>query len=345
MEGKDFKALRESMGITKKWIAKRMNVSVETINRWESGHANVFATAVDMLQSLDDYFEKLANQLVETTRQLGPDVRINNLLCYNSDNEFWRYHPDAKPLPSTAHNSVMKRTQAKLGADGYVVNLVKMDRDRYFSWLNGRKDTAVLRQNWADLQIADNSLSEVDIRQEERDDDFSEKAGFAMTAEKFRAFRNSVGLSAEELSALLAVEPDQVKLWESGDNTLIPEKAVKTLFDIEHVQAEMLDEIRAFAIKMTDAKVQMDMVRLPRFLSKEDLWEFYAEFYPLPVSVYEVGLKQVEQALLELNILPAIYVFDSDTYKKWLGTQKDSMEMRIKWGNLQVANAPDGPVN
>ena len=345
MESKEFKALRESMGIPKKWIAGNMNVSVATVKRWEGGHAAVFAAAAEMLQTLDAYFEQLADELADAIRQLDPDDRIRNLLCYDNDNDFWKYHPDAKSIPHTAHNGVMKRVQTKLAADSYGVNLVLMDHSRYVSWLDGRKDDMLLRQEWADLQETDRSpvpAQEIDL--EENDDAFADETRFALNAGQFRELRTSVGLTVGQLAELMNVETDQVHLWESGDNEPF-KKAVEMLFDIEQLQAEMLNELKNFAIQMKASNVHHNMVRLPRFTAKEDLWDFYAEFYPLPVSVYEVAIEQVEKALLEHNIMPAVYNFDNNAYRKWLGARKDTMEMRITWGNLQVTDMQRGQVN
>ena len=150
MTGKEFKTFREKIGITKKTVATELGVPLPTVDRWESGRTEVPEKAVDLLRDLDSHFERMANDLAADIQLIDESERVSNLLCFGSNSEFWRYMPATRPMPFTAHNYVMLRTQTKLAEDGYVAGLVFMDRDAYSAWLDGRQDSDALRQEWTD---------------------------------------------------------------------------------------------------------------------------------------------------------------------------------------------------
>lgn len=59
------KALRESMGLTLKWLANRWGVTVQSVKRWEGSRTPPPQIAKDML-SLKRKFDEEVNRLVET---------------------------------------------------------------------------------------------------------------------------------------------------------------------------------------------------------------------------------------------------------------------------------------
>jgi len=153
MTAAELKTLRESLGLTTQWVADQASVQLRTAQYWEKGgRMAVPEDVAAMLTQIDDQFETVATQaLVQVEASIAGNGEPEEvvLIRYRNDQDLWRFHPEMKPLPATAHAAQLSRVRRALWGKSIHSMIEYMEPEAYFQWLGKRKDTEAMRSLWA----------------------------------------------------------------------------------------------------------------------------------------------------------------------------------------------------
>lgn len=102
MTSAEFKALRESMGLTTKWLAIRWGAAESSVKRWERNRL----LPEDLAQDVRD-LKRRFDALVERDSQYGPDtvLLVPRLDSESSDGMPAAWHRAAAQRASEAHGA------------------------------------------------------------------------------------------------------------------------------------------------------------------------------------------------------------------------------------------------
>lgn len=155
MKGPEFKAVRESCGLSRAQAATLFNVDERIICGWESLPVDVPGEVAATLASIDSGFTHAVRKAVSGMKlqmsEFGKPEDIA-LVRYRTEEDLWTFRPDMHGLPTSAYAARLARIRAGL-ADLYVsTRVVPMDPPAYRAWLGSRVDTEAERSTWAVAQ-------------------------------------------------------------------------------------------------------------------------------------------------------------------------------------------------
>ena len=143
MNGALFRSLRECLGLSRAWVALKAGVQERTVEYWESGKKEPPLDIVENLIELDFAFE-------ENSQRIADDKESGSVLVrFKTDEDLGRFLPEYKSLTAVSHASFVFRTYCKMRLLKKKVGIEYVDCDAYFAWLNGRKSTSSLLDEWA----------------------------------------------------------------------------------------------------------------------------------------------------------------------------------------------------
>ena len=158
MNNIEFKELRRSLGLTKAWVAAQLGIKYNTVKGWELGGPKraLKQDAIDLLLEINSKIDIMVNhyylQVIKLRIKLDYQIEIC-ITTYRNDFELWLFQPDFKPLPTTTHKVFIDRLRAKFNGSLIKIIEVKMDKNEYLMWLNGRSDSSELRSAWGTFYI------------------------------------------------------------------------------------------------------------------------------------------------------------------------------------------------
>ena len=144
--GSEFRIMRQNCGLTQEDVAEYIGCGLRSVKRWEAGKSRIPQRIFDRL--FDLRVIELHNSSVMTTA-FGK-LPLSALILYDESDADVCDYDDAIPFNAWRH--IIVTAYNSLRASGYSVRLVKFDRDDYFAFLGLRKDTPILRYEWAALQ-------------------------------------------------------------------------------------------------------------------------------------------------------------------------------------------------
>ena len=149
----EMKTIRESLGLTPKWIAEHAGVKERAARQWEAGRSpipkNVEEMLVDIDRLLDRSVAKVLTRIEEVEKEQGRTPNEVMLIRYRTDDDLWRFYPDLKPLPVATYAVVLSRLRRRLWSKGIPSVIEYMEPEEYLAWLKGRTDTEADRSEWA----------------------------------------------------------------------------------------------------------------------------------------------------------------------------------------------------
>ena len=345
ISAKEFNSLIAKYDVTFECVAYVEDVPLDTVRKWASGEIPVMMDVEAGMRFMNDLLEHMAEAYLShicppserTGRKL--EGKMAHLAFYptDADRNFFEHQSRASALPSASYLTAMKRVEKKIAAAGGLTNRVLLTVEEYLRWLDGRKDTEALQLEWVKLKVHQESMSGM---ADEDEDEFEHD----MTPGQFRELRISVGLSVDKLAEFFEIEPDTVDEWESGESA-IPGYVVHDLLVYDGKIEDLVAEFRTVMYRQEDQGDSRHVFSMPGFRSDEDLWEYFPDYRPYPVEMYQALLKRVEKVLQNNNCLLAVYQFDFSAYRKWLGKRKDTIATRHQWDNLQIVLPDSNSVN
>lgn len=151
----ELKTMREAVGLSVPDLAALADVQERTVRYWESGRNSVPDDVAAMVLGVDNQLSTLAAQTLTLVREVidqhGRPEDIT-LLRYRENADLWHFRPDFKPLPTTTHGALLARCRAALDDLHVKTRIVYMEPQVYGQWLEGRKDSEMLRSEWAASQ-------------------------------------------------------------------------------------------------------------------------------------------------------------------------------------------------
>jgi transcriptional regulator with XRE-family HTH domain len=147
MTSAELKTLRESLGLPVSFLATQANVQRRTVEYWESGRNKVPEDVSILIINIENNFAQIVENIIGLVKEKMPsDVA---LIRYKTDEDLWKFRPDFKQLPATAHAALISRCRRELWKIGIKSIIEYMIPDEYLKWLNGRSDSEDLRAEWA----------------------------------------------------------------------------------------------------------------------------------------------------------------------------------------------------
>lgn len=152
----ELKTMREAVGLSVPDLAALVNVQERTVRYWESGRNAVPEDVSSMVLGVDRQLDALVDQVMGVVREhiaaQGGEPEDIVLLRYRENADLWHFLPDFKPLPTTTHGALLARCRAALADLHVKTRIVYMEPQAYGQWLDGRKDSEILRSEWAAVQ-------------------------------------------------------------------------------------------------------------------------------------------------------------------------------------------------
>lgn len=159
MNGAELKTLREACGLSVPDMARLAvsprtgeSVGERTVRYWEAGSVPIPDDVAATIGKMDADFSTIANQALDAWReavQTSGHPEAVYLVRYRENEDLWRFWPTMKGMPATCHGALINRARLLLVAAGAQVRIVWMEPGEYSQWLNGRKDSELLRSMWA----------------------------------------------------------------------------------------------------------------------------------------------------------------------------------------------------
>lgn len=144
--GSELRVLRQNCGLTQEDVAEYIGCGLRSVKRWEAGKSRIPQRVFDRLFDLWSIEQHDSDIMTIFFR----DLHTSALIFYDEfDADLCAYD---KTIPFNAWRHIIVMEYNSLRAAGYSVRLVKFDRDDYFAFLGLRKDTPILRSEWAALQ-------------------------------------------------------------------------------------------------------------------------------------------------------------------------------------------------
>lgn len=122
----ELKTLRESLGIPVAWLADKAKVQRRTVEYWEAGRSAVPNDVADLLNELDQQFDRAALQaLKDANAKTGQNEKNKTieLLRYREDVVLWSDFDDMQGLPVSAHAMLLFRSKKLMEAHGFSVEI------------------------------------------------------------------------------------------------------------------------------------------------------------------------------------------------------------------------------
>ena len=167
----EFKTIRESLGLTEKWIADHSDVNLKTVEYWESGRMAIPKEAEKMFANIDRLLDKsvakVLTQIEEVEKVRGEPPDEVMLLRYRTDADLWQFYPEMKPLPASTYATLLSRVRRRLWSKGIPSVIEYMEPEDYQAWLGDQPDTEAHRAAWA----TEKQNNEFDDWEEEADDE------------------------------------------------------------------------------------------------------------------------------------------------------------------------------
>lgn len=156
----EFASLSDFTGLDTPYLAGRLGVSENEVNRWRSPNANPPRAVLDLLESVLHW----QHQKLELLRKAAQSGQRINLLRFYDELDFVAMYGDAFPYP--AHERLIALAYSDLRARSLPVVLHYFDSRSYHDWRGSLPDTPQLRALWvvrlrdpaADLAEADQLL-------------------------------------------------------------------------------------------------------------------------------------------------------------------------------------------
>lgn len=145
--GTELRVLRQNCGLTQEDVAEYIGCGLRSVKRWEAGKSRIPQRIFDTLTVLR--IRILAESALMSSFASERTEPIALILYDEEDADVCDYD---KAIPFNSWRHIIVTAYNSLRASGYSVRLVKFDRDDYFAFLDGRKDTPILRSKWAALQ-------------------------------------------------------------------------------------------------------------------------------------------------------------------------------------------------
>ena len=145
--GTELRVLRQNCGLTQEDVAEYIGCSLRSVKRWENGKSRIQQRIFDTLTQLRI---RILSESAICANASSRTKLIALILYDESDADVCDYD---ESIPFNAWRHIIVTAYNSLRASGYSVRLVKFDRDDYFAFLDGRKDTPILRAKWAEIQI------------------------------------------------------------------------------------------------------------------------------------------------------------------------------------------------
>jgi hypothetical protein len=166
MEASDFKALRESLGLSPFWLAHNVRMEEADLHAWENGELLIPDDAVELLTSISGILaeiEKCVINLYTQSKIAKKKLRTVALLQYICCEDLWKYQPELAPLPITTHNILLDRIKQKLATYNIRMITVYMIPEQYEVWRNENNwaDDAASRAAWAGIQVMESEDEDI----------------------------------------------------------------------------------------------------------------------------------------------------------------------------------------
>ena len=359
MKQEEFKRLYKSVGVNVKWLSEELRVPLSVAQSWVDGKEPPTKRALGRLRRLDNFLSENSNRIIKQIVASSP-ANVLKMVRYSSDEDLWAFHPDYKNerLPVTVHHALIDRIRKKMSMTGVRVDSVDMDRERYFKWLGGRKESSEMRTAWAlaqGRQIASGDVQDA-LRQREPHSAGREKktwklklneertAIFAMfepiTGAEHKALRQSLGLTLDCAAFMSGVTVDTVKKWESG-KIEVEDGARYALHLLNKSIDEMAASIFAEVIKNAannGISLEILQISLPAYCSDAMLMLFSSEEDYIPAKTHNLAAERARKLLRDAGYDAKIVTLRRSEYKNWLGRKPDTGETRTEWLKTKIGN-------
>ena len=353
MKAKEFKALREAIGISVTWLAAEAGVSPDTVRAWEQGRAAIPQGAVETVRELDRLTDYLSDIILEQVLAQGSEKA--NLMFYKSDEDYWAFHPEDRRFPAAFHAVMLEKAKKKLAGKGLQTEMVHMDRESYFEWLGKKEDTPETRSAWVDRRdeiLAEQALKKAENRHGDSSQTRSLKIKvpkhfrerIVMPAERFNDLVRKYGLSFECVAMIEEVPVETVQNWASG-KTPVPrdvEYGLEYAGEAIERAVEMAFENAFRQLGPPPADEASDaVVFLPVFENDEDMQFFRPSAEYFPSRSQAVVISKIAKKLADAGYMASTVTLTRDEYTQWRGKRKDTTKLRERWMH-QKLTGPDG---
>lgn len=104
MSGAELRCLRESLGLTTRWLADHLDVAERSVHRWEAGVRDVpEGVSSEVLRLSEITYEALDGLTGKLLDVPEPDV-----ITYRSDEDYRAHHPE-QDWPASWHRALCAR--------------------------------------------------------------------------------------------------------------------------------------------------------------------------------------------------------------------------------------------
>ncbi len=153
MTGAELKTIRESLGLSVKWLAEKAGVSHRSASYWESCTFSVPDDVAQMINALDAGIDSMVTQAInvidDQIKGQGELPEKVVLLRYRTDEDLWQFRSDMAGLPVTYHAAMLARLRSAVISLKVPCFVYWLDPDDYLAWLGTRKDSEAMRSAWA----------------------------------------------------------------------------------------------------------------------------------------------------------------------------------------------------
>lgn len=119
----DYRALRESTGVSQNYVAQALSVNVVTVKRWERGISDILTDAWQLLDELAALQELRVRDAVNAVRdaqtELGSEPQNVIITYYRSQKQYDEYGRDVAEYGFV--NAISRRVASVLVEQGYMV--------------------------------------------------------------------------------------------------------------------------------------------------------------------------------------------------------------------------------
>lgn len=109
MSAAEFRVVRESLGLTTRWVAEFLEVAERTVHRWEGGQSPI----PDGVRRTMRYVEGNTADAVAAKTETCRVNPTRPLLTYRTDAEYWAEHP-TRSYPASWHRALAARVAREI---------------------------------------------------------------------------------------------------------------------------------------------------------------------------------------------------------------------------------------
>lgn len=147
--GSELRVLRQNCGLTQEDVAEYIDCGIRSVKRWEAGKSRIPQRVFDTLTQLR--IRILAESAIMSSFASSRTEPIVLILYDEEDADLCGHQFDGN-IPFNAFRHVVISEFNALKSAGYSPRLVRFVRSDYFAFLGLRKDSPILRSEWAALQ-------------------------------------------------------------------------------------------------------------------------------------------------------------------------------------------------